>query len=102
MRFQYYMAFYLLLLVGQNKPECLSTESPFCQVQSLREGQSELAMQGKALALQMFNEAKKSQHDKCSSLFCPTVDEKEKGFITFPQDEACTMYAFFVTLGQTQ
>ncbi len=23
---------------------------------------------------------------KCSSLFFPAVDEKEKGFITFPQD----------------
>ncbi len=41
---------------------------------------------GKALALQMFKEAKKFQHDKRSSLFFPAVDEKEKGFITFPQD----------------
>jgi hypothetical protein len=41
---------------------------------------------GKALALQMFDEAKKSQHNKHSSLFFPAVDEKEKGFITLPQD----------------
>jgi hypothetical protein len=53
---------------------------------------------GKALALQMFDEAKKSQHDKRSSLFCPAVNEKEKGFITFPQAEVFTIYAFFVTL----
>ena len=41
---------------------------------------------GKALALQIFDKAKKSWHDTRSSLFCPAVNEKEKGFITFPQD----------------
>jgi hypothetical protein len=34
----------------------------------------------------MFDKAKKSWQDKRLSLFCPTVDEKEKCFITFPQD----------------
>jgi hypothetical protein len=53
----------------------------------------------------MFDEAKKFQHDKCSSLFCPAALDKEgkSFFVTILQDEVSTLYAFLlVTLSWKQ
>jgi hypothetical protein len=52
---------------------------------------------GEGSFLTMFSKVKKSQRDKRSSLFFPQ-SMKEKGFITLPQAEVFTIYAFFVTL----